>query len=79
MRNNYSIVSTSTITGLISKRYVYATGIDKVYDSQVVANITISNIVGNDKVVYWAQFNNKYADSNKLIYDSGLKSTFSGE
>ena len=36
MAYNYSIISTSTILGLISKRYLYVTGIDKKINYNVI-------------------------------------------
>ena len=64
---NYFILPTSTISGTISKRYLYTTGIDKIYDQQLVANVTISNVVSFDIVQYVAQFADINVGPSKLI------------
>jgi hypothetical protein len=68
MAFNYYILSNITSSGIISKRYLYLSGNDKTYDSQRVATVTISNLVGPDNVYYQANFDNKNAGSNKVIF-----------
>jgi hypothetical protein len=67
---NYVISNYTTISGLISNRYLYVTGIDKNYDRSMLANITISNLVGNDTITYFAQYDDYNVGSNKNIYVS---------
>jgi hypothetical protein len=64
---NYSIPYISTISGLISKKYLYVVGNDKNYDSNIVATITISGIIPFDLINYIALYNDKHSDSNKLV------------
>ncbi len=66
-KNNYYISNYETINGVISKRYMYVKGNDKTYDSKIVATLTISNLVGNDNVYYFANFDNKNVGIDKQI------------
>ena len=63
---NYQISNFTTISGLISKRYLYTTGIDKNYDRSLLANVSISNIVGDDSITYFAQYDDYNVGSNKV-------------
>ena len=65
---NYQISNFTTISGLISKRYLYTIGIDKNYDRSMLATVTISNIVGNDYIQYFAQYDDYLVNANKNIY-----------
>jgi hypothetical protein len=66
---NYNIPFKETNnTGIISHRYLYSTGMDKIYDQQLVATLTISNIVGNDVVSYFAEFDDINSGFGKLVY-----------
>jgi len=68
---NYNLLSsTSTISGPISKRYLYMTGVDKIYDRKTVATLTISNIVGDDTISYTAQFADINYGISKSVYIS---------
>ena len=63
----YTVNNYYYTTGIISQRYIYSTGIDKIYDRDTVAKVSISNIILFDNIYYSANFENKYTDSNKLV------------
>jgi hypothetical protein len=65
---NYTISSSIVIYGQISKRYLYVTGNDKNYDRSILATVSISNIIGNDSIKYFAQYDDYNVNNNKNIY-----------
>jgi hypothetical protein len=75
---NYNVPSTISITGPITKRYVYATGNDKIYDATTVATLTLSNLINSDEIIYYANFNNKNVGTNKLVTISNVITGTSG-
>jgi len=69
---NYYITSISTISGIISQKYIYSTGIDKIYDNNTIAQLTISGIIDDDQIFTTSYFDTIYVGNNKLITISGL-------
>ena len=70
--NNYTIDSTSSISGIIYKRYLYINGNNKLYDSTLDATVTISNIINNDIVItsYSSLYNSKNIGYNLISISS---------
>ena len=64
---NYYTIPNITISGVISKRYLYTYGVDKTYDQKTVALITISNIIDTDVIYYVANFMDINVGQTKLV------------
>jgi hypothetical protein len=64
---NYYISKYATSSGVIYPKYVQIFGNDKIYDATTEATLTISGLISDDLISYIANFNDKYADINKLI------------
>jgi hypothetical protein len=63
----YIINISSNTIGNITQKYIYSTGIDRIYDATINAQISISNLILFDIIQYNSVYTSKYANLNKLI------------